>query len=110
MTIQRTSWAAACIAAGSGLFVPAAADDLIQRLNTHVEGSIGAEHLSYREINSGFETSLPVGATLDSETGSMIAAGLSLGWQGRLWLVDKLRAELGVHGVFGDTTYNGYSY
>jgi YD repeat-containing protein len=33
---------------------------------------------------------------------------LSLGWQGRLWIVDKLRAQLDVLGVRGDATYNGF--
>jgi hypothetical protein len=92
------------------LSVPAWADDdgLIAHLNNHVEGALGAEHLSYSELNNQVTNQLPNGADLDTESGTIFAAGVSGSWQGKLLGMQKVRGSVDLHVAFGDATYNGY--
>jgi hypothetical protein len=83
-------------------------EPLIAHLNNHLQGAIGAEHLSYSELNNGLKSSLPYQGDLDTETGTILASSVSASWQGKLWWIDKLRAGFDVHLVNGDATYNGY--
>ena len=87
----------------------AAADrPLIDHLNNHLEGSIGAEHLSYSELNNGLNPQISADGDLDTESGTLLSSGLVGSWQGKLWFIDKLRADLGIHLSSGGVTYNGY--
>ncbi len=81
---------------------------LIHHLNNHLEGSLGAEHLSYSEFNNSVANTLLAGSDLDTESGTLVAAGFSAGWQGKLGRIDKLRAGVEVRVSTGSAVYNGY--
>ena len=83
-------------------------DGLIRHLNNHLEGSLGAEHLSYRELNDDTTQASVGGTDLDTENGTLVAGGFSAAWQGRLGAVDRVRAGFDVHVAAGDAHYNGY--
>lgn len=81
---------------------------MIGHLNNHFEGAIGAEHLGYRETSSAETPPIPPGNQLDTESGTLLASGLSASWQGKLWIVDDFRAILDVNLGSGHANYNGY--
>lgn len=88
--------------------VAQADDSLIHHLNNHLEGSIGAEHLSYSELNGNLVPTLPPGSDLDTESGTIAATAFSAAWQGRLLGMDQVRGSIGLGIATGDATYNGY--
>ncbi len=112
MPLKRNLVAEGCLLAGMIATQAAHADGVIQRLNNHFDAALGMEHLSYHEINpaSGpvHKNTLPTGADLDGETGTLFSPGLSLAFQRNLWFIHNVRAEASLHMAFGDATYNGH--